>query len=419
MVADLKSRIEAANVEAVRRLNQAQPVLVDVAPAKEAIPGMGHRMILHSGPPISWERMCGAQQGSIIALCLFEGWAASVEQAASLLAAGGVTLEPNHHHDTVGPMAGTISPSLPVYIVENRAHGNRAFCRLLEREQQFGSYSPSALTTLRNWRDVCGPSLSRGLRATGGIDLKELLTTALQMGDELHNRPNAATSLFCTQMARRMPQAGVGTEETLMTLGYLSGNPVSALGLSMAACKSAADSLCGLEYSTVVRAMARNGTEFGIRVAGLGDQWFTAPAPEIDGLFLPGFSQADAGRDMGDSAITETCGLGGFVIAGAPGILSLVGGTPEQAMQWTRDMYTITAGKSSVFRLPSLRSEGSPLGIDIRKVVQSGLLPVIDTAIAHREPGHGIIGAGIVRPPLECFRQALAAFGASYAGRPA
>jgi hypothetical protein len=185
----------------------------------------------------------------------------------------------------------------------------------------------------------------------------------------------------------------------------------------MAAGKATADALRDLEYSTVVRAMARNGTDFGIKVAGLGNEWFIAPAPKIDGLYLPGFSEAQAGLDMGDSAITETVGWGGFVIAGAPGILSLVGGTPQQARQWTRDMGEITAGKSTVYRMPALGSEGSPTGIDIRKVVQTGIVPVIDTAIAHKEPDGGRIGAGIVRPPIECFKQALVAFGRKYSGR--
>jgi hypothetical protein len=417
MAEDLKSRIEAANAEAVKRLNEAQPVLVDVAPAREVIPGMGERMVLHSGPPVTWERMSGAQRGSVMGIVIFEGWAKTPEEARGILERGEVTLEPNHHHDAVGPMAGTISPSLPVYVVENRTHGNRAFCRLLESDQQFGNHGPQGLRTLEGWRDTWGPCTGRGLRATGGIDLKELIATALQMGDELHNRPNAASALFAVQMAQRMLRAGVSNDDTLSTLGYLGNNPFAALGLAMAACKATADSLRSLEFSTVVRAMARNGTEFGIRVAGLSDEWFTAPAPAIEGQFLPGYGPADAGRDMGDSAITETCGLGGFVIAGAPGILSLVGGTPEQAMQWTRDMGTITAGRSTMFRMPVLRSEGAPLGIDIRKVVQTGMLPVIDTAIAHREPGHSIIGAGIVRPPLDCFKQALSAFGRRYAGR--
>ncbi|MHB8574456.1 MAG: YlbE family protein [Dehalococcoidia bacterium] len=414
---DLKSRIEAANTEGLKRINEAQPVLVDVAPAREVIPGMGERMILHSGPPVGWQRMCGAQRGAVIGMVLFEGWAKSPDAAIRMLEAGEVALDANHEHQAVGPMAGTISPSLPVYVVENQAHGNRAFCRQVEARQQFGEYVPEALQLLYIWRDTWGPSIGRALRHGGGVNLKELFANALQMGDELHNRPNGASALFGLDIGRRMLRAGVSSDDAAATLDMFHYNPVSALGLAMAAGKATADALRGLECSTVVRAMARNGTDFGIKVAGLGDEWFTAPSPMIEGLYLPGFSEQDAGRDMGDSAIAETIGLGGFVIAGAPGILSLVGGTPQQARQWTRDMGEITVGKSSVYRMPALGSEGSPTGIDIRKVVQTGMTPVIDTAIAHKDPGGGRIGAGIVRPPIECFKQALLAFGKQYSSR--
>lgn len=413
-ISDLKTRIEAANAEAVKRLNEARPVLVDVLPAREVLPGLGERMITHSGPPVRWERMCGAQRGAVIGLVLFEGWAATPEEAAAMLERGEIALDANHEHGAVGPMAGTISPSLPVYVVENALHGTRACCRMVEDAQQFGRWDEAALASLRLFRDVQAPALSTALRHSGGIDLKELFARALQMGDELHNRPNAASALFGLEIGRRMLRAAVPSEQAAATLDLFAENEVSALALAMAGGKATADSLRGLEYSTVVRVMARNGTEFGIKVAGLGDTWFKAPAPRIEGLYMPGYGDEHAGLDMGDSAITETVGLGGFVLAGAPGILGLVGGTPAQAMQWTRDMASITAGKSSVYRMPALGAEGAPTGIDIRKVIQTGLTPVIDTAIAHREPGIGRIGAGIVRAPLDCFRQALLAFGGRY-----
>lgn len=417
MAEDLKSRIEAANAEALKRINEATPLLVDVAPAREVVPGLGERMVLHSGPPVGWQRMCGAQRGAVIGMVLFEGWAKSADEAVALIERGEVTLDANHEHDAVGPMAGTISPSLPVYVVENAAHGTRAFCRQVEPRQQFGEFVDEALQPLRDWRDTWAPALSTALRHGGGVDLKALFATAIQMGDELHNRPNAASALFGLDMGRRLLRAGVPAANAAATMDMFHYNPVAALGLAMAAGKATADALRGLEYSTVVRAMARNGTEFGVKVAGLGDEWFTAPSPRIDGVYLPGFSEQDAGLDMGDSAITETVGWGGFVIAGAPGILGLVGGTPQQAREWTHDMGEITAGRSTVYRMPALGQEGSPTGIDVRKVVQTGILPVIDTAIAHKDPGGGRIGAGIVRPPLDCFKQALLAFAKRYSNR--
>ncbi len=411
---DIKQKIEAANAEVVKRINEADPVLVDIAPAGEVIPGLNDRMILHSGPPVDWEKMCGAQRGAMIGVALFEGWAKSPEEAEKLLQSGAIKFEPNHHHQTVGPMAGTISVSMPVWVVENRAFGNRAFCRQVEGRQQFGEYSEGALEGLRLWRDVWAPSLRKGLQKREGLELKPLIAKALQMGDELHNRPVAASSLFANVMAVAMVEADVAKEPLLGTLKYITNHELLFLGLSMAAGKASADPAQGIEFGTVVVAMARNGSEFGIRVSGLGEDWFTAPSPRVNGLYLPGYSEKDAGCDMGDSAITETVGWGGFVLAGATGILALVGGTPEEAMKYSQDMRQITVSASPNYRMPVFGFQGTPVGIDIRKVVQTGITPIIDTAIAHKDPGYPIIGAGLVRAPLECFQKALKAFGQKY-----
>jgi hypothetical protein len=411
---DVKQRIAAANAEAVKRMNEAKPVLVDVVPAREVIPGMGERMVLHSGPPVGWQRMSGPQRGAVIGMVLFEGWAKSPEEALSMLEANEISLDANHEHQAVGPMAGTISPSMPVYVVEDQAHNTRAFCRIVEGVQQFGAYHSDALNILRRWRDVQAPALSKALRYSGGVDLTPLFIRALEMGDELHNRPNAATVLFGVEMGRRMLRAGVSPEAVAAVLELCYYNPYTALGLSMATGKAIMDSLRNLEYSSIVRVMARNGTEFGIKVAGLGDQWFVAPAPTIKGIYLPGFGEENACPDMGDSAIAETVGWGGAVIVGAPAILSLTGGTPADALQWTRAYAPITVGKSSVYRIPALGMEEASIGIDIRKVVQTGITPVLDSAVAHKEPGVGMIGTGIVYTPLECFQKALIAFEQQY-----
>jgi hypothetical protein len=411
---DIKKRIEAANEEVVNRLNAGDPVLVDIAPAGEVIPGFKDRMITHSGPPIDWPRMCGAQRGAMIGAIIFEGWAKNVEEASRLLEGGGVRFEPNHHHQAVGPMAGTISPSMPVWVVENKAFGNRSFCRQVEGRQQFGDYRESALQDLHRWKNVWAPSLRQGLRQTGGLPLKPIIAKALMMGDELHNRPVAASSLFANAMSSAMVEAGVAKESLVATLKYTANHELLFLGLAMACGKAIADPAAGIESSTVVVAMARNGTDFGIRVSGLGEDWFTAPSPRVKGLYFPGYKEEDAGFDMGDSAITETVGWGGFVLAGATGILSLVGGTPDEAMGYSREMREITAGTSANYRLPVFGFQGTALGIDIRRVVQTGITPLIDTAIAHKNPGYSIIGAGLVRAPLECFQKALVAFSRKY-----
>ena len=411
MTGNIVQAIEAANAEAMSRLVAGDPVLIDLAPAREVIPGLTDRKVLHAGPPVEWSRMSGAQRGAMIGAVLFEKWAQTPDEAEGMLERGEITLEPNHHHQAVGPMAGTITPSMWVFVVENRAFGNRAFCRQVEGRQQFGEFSEDALEALERWRDVWAPTLRAGIHQMGGLSLKPIIAQALQMGDELHNRPNAASSLFAAAMAAPMVQAGVSEEALVPTMYLLAGHPLFFLGLSMASAKAIVDPARGIEYSTVVTAMARNGTEFGIQVSGLGDEWFTAPAPVVEGLFLPGYRAEDAGRDIGDSAITETVGWGGFLLGGAPSILNLVGGTPEEALAFSREMRQITAGMSPDYRIPALGFEGTALAIDIRKVIRTNILPIIDTAIAHKDPGYPIIGAGMVRPPMECFEKALARFG--------
>ena len=409
---DIKQKIEKANEEAAHRLTIGEPVLVDIAPAREVIPGMQDKMITYSGPPIEWQRMCGAQQGAIIGMVIYEGWAKTPEEARKLLEKGAIRLEPNHHHQTVGPMAGTISPSAPVWVVENKAFGNRAFCRQVEGNQQFGDYSDQALQGLRMWRDVWAPTLRKALHTIGGLDLKPLITKGLQMGDELHNRHTATSSLFANAMAVAIAQTEFANKgEVIGTLKYITNHELIFLGLAMAAGKAIADPARDIEYCTVVTAMCRNGVEFGIRVSGLGDEWFTAPAPVVDGLYMPGYSANDAGLDMGDSAITETVGWGGFVLGGAPGILSLVGGTPEEALNYSREMKKITVATHPTYRMPALGFVGISIGIDIRLVVQTNIAPIIDTAIAHKDPGYPKIGAGLLRAPAECFKKALIAFG--------
>ena len=407
-------RIAAANATAVDRLLAAQPMLVDVQPARVAL-GLGDRHILHAGPPIAWHRMCGPVEGAIIGAVLFEGWATSPEEATALVESGGVELSPCHDQGAVGPMAGVISPTMPVVVVENVASKTRAHATLNEglgRVLRFGAYDESVLDRLRWFADVLGPALSSALKHGGPLDLRSLTGQALQMGDEGHNRNIAATSLF----TRAIAPALVRTADPAVAasvLDFLHGNDHFFLNLSMAACKSALDSAHGIDASTVVTAMARNGVDFGIRLSGTGGTWFTTPVGVPDGLYFPGYGPDDANPDLGDSAITETFGIGGFAMAAAPAIVRFVGGSPTDALEFTRLMGRITLARNPSYALPPLGFVGTPTGIDARRVVDSGIAPVINTGIAHRRAGVGQIGAGIARAPLACFSSAIAALGAT------
>ncbi|MBI4610152.1 MAG: DUF1116 domain-containing protein [Candidatus Rokubacteria bacterium] len=366
--------------------------------------------LLHAGPPIAWERMSGPLRGAVIGALLYEGFAGTPEEADRLAASGAVQFDPCHHRSAVGPMAGVVSASMPVFVVENVTHGNRAYATLNEglgKVLRFGAYATEVIERLRWIERALGPALSEAIRRGGSVDIQSLIGQALQMGDECHNRNRAASALLVKTLAPQLAALDLPAVERARILAFLGGNEHFFLNLGMAACKAALDAAHGIPGSTMVTAMARNGTDFGIRVSGLGDRWFTAPAETPVGLYFPGFGPDDANPDLGDSAITETAGLGAFAMAGAPAIVQFVGGTVADALRSTQLMYEITLGESETYRLPVLDFRGTPTGIDARLVMQTGILPQINTGIAHRRPGVGQIGAGLVRPPLACFEQAL------------
>lgn len=415
------SALARANETALARLVAAEPVLVDVRPAREVLPAMTGRTLLHAGPPIPWERMCGPMRGAVTGALRYERWAKSAEDAEALAGSGEIAYLPCHHAAAVGPMAGVVSPAMSVLVVENRANGNRAFATLNEglgRVLRYGANDASVIARLGWMDEVLGPALGAAVRRIeGGLDLRSLLAQALSMGDEGHNRNRAGTSLFFRAVARPLLGSGLPRARLGEVFDFIGGNDHFFLNLSMAACKAALDAAHGVPGSSLVTAMARNGVEVGIRVSGLADRWFTGPAAVPAGLFFPGYGPADANPDIGDSAITETAGLGGFAMAAAPAIVEFVGGRAEDAVRATLEMYEITLAEHPHYRIPALGFRGTPTGIDVRKVVETGVLPVVNTGIAHRTPGVGQIGAGIVRPPLACFADALRALAALAAAR--
>lgn len=408
--------IDEANQIAVKRLLDSQPVLVGIAPAADVIPGMQRNLILHAGPPITWERMAGPLRGAVIGGLLFEGLAKDEQRAVAIVERGEVQFAPCHHHQTVGPMAGVTTASMPVYIIENRAFGNRAFSNLNEgygKVLRYGAFGEDVLARLRWLRDVYAPTTGRALERSGGLDMKSLIAQQIQMGDEGHNRNKAGSALFARLLAPQLARTGARADDLAAVLTYLAENDLAVLNPVMASCKASSDAAHGVDRSTVVTCMARNGTDFGIRVSGLGESWFSAPAQVPVGLFFPGFTQEDANPDIGDSTITETAGIGAFAMAAAPAIVKFVGGTPALALESTMEMYEITVTENPAFGIPQLDFRGTPTGIDIRKVVKTGITPRVNTGIAHRKPGIGQVGAGLVRPPMACFEQALEAFAAT------
>jgi len=406
--------IEEANQTAFKRYLEAQPVLRGVgSSALETLPGMQAHMLLHAGPPVEWEDMCGPMRGAVIGAAIYEGWADDVDAAIELAASGEIQFDPCHHHQAVGPMAGVVSPSMPVWIVENTAHGNYSYSTLNEglgKVLRFGAFSEGVIEHLRWMQNILAAAMQAAFDQLKAVELKPIMAQALHMGDEIHNRNVAATSLLFKRIAPALLLSTVATSDAAKVLEFIAGNDHFFLNISMAACKAMLDAAHGVEMSTMVTAMARNGTDFGLRVSGTPDMWFTAPAPIIpDALYFSGYTHEDAAPDIGDSAITETAGIGGFAMATAPAIAQFVGGTPQDALAYTQEMSHITLGRNNGFTLPALEFNGTPAGIDVRKVVDANIQPLINTGIAHKEPGVGQIGAGITRAPMACFEQAVLA----------
>lgn len=409
----MEDLITTANRKALEIIQNGQPTLIGLSTAAEAIPGMHKHLILHAGPPIKWSRMSGPLRGAVIGGLIYEGLASTPEEAMELASSGKIEFDPCHHHDAVGPMAGVVTASMPVWVVENLAYGNKAYCTINEglgKVLRMGAFSEEVIVRLRWIEKTMYPILKEAMQIHGPLDLRNLIAQALQMGDECHNRNKATTSLFIREMMTSIMKTSATQEDKLALLDFLNSNDHTALNLSMPACKAILEPVGQVKHSTIVYTMARNGTEFGIRVAALGKKWFTAPAAIIDGLYFPGFTMKDANPDIGDSCITETAGIGGFAMATAPAIVQFVGGTPADAVNYTTTMYEITTEEHQVYKMPAMNFRGTATGIDIRKVIETQILPVINTGIAHKDPGVGQVGAGVVRPPMACFEQALESY---------
>jgi hypothetical protein len=421
LVADraTRERVAAANAETMARMFRARPVWVDVRRAGDVIPDLPPRTLLHSGPAIPYERMCGPHRRAAAWVATFEGWAADPRSAAAALADGSIRLEPATAHSAACPMAGVLSPSMAVHVVTDQATGITAYSPINEGRERTtwnGNPDPSALARLAWFRDELAGTLSAALRRADGIDLVGIFSQSLQMGDELHARVPATTALLLRALAGPMLEADVPGAAAARAFRFLEENSLFGLTVVMAACKVTADAGHGVPWSSVVTGMSRNGLEFGLRVGGLGERWLTAPSPPMDeAIYRTGYRVADAAGDIGDSSILETVGLGGMAIAAAPTVAAFVGGDVQGEIGITEAMREIVVASHPTFTLPSLDFAGTPAGIDVCRVVETGIVPFIDTGVVHElDPDAGQIGAGIARAPIDVFRAALVALGESW-----
>ena len=407
--------IDKANSEVIDKMKSSQPFLVDVVPAKSVIEILNDRVLLHAGPPIQYKNMTGPMQGSCIGAVLFEGWAEDEKNARELLEIGGVKFSPCHHVNAVGPMGGITSGNMPVLVVKNKLDGSIGYCIMNEgigKVLRFGAFSEEVLNRLRWMRDCLGPVLSRALKGKeDGLNLNVLIAKAITMGDEFHQRNIAATLNFLKEITLLIVELDIDEKEKRSVLKFLVDTDQFFLNIMMAAAKSIVDCARKVTRGTVVTTMARNGRDFGIRISGMGDEWFTAPVNTPNGLYFTGYSESDANPDIGDSAITETVGVGAMAMVAAPGVTRFIGaGGFHDALKISNEMDKICISNNSNWSIPTWDFKGTCLGIDARKVVATGITPLINTGIAHKKEGVGQIGAGTVRAPLACFEKAIIAY---------
>ena len=407
--------IDQANRSVIARVVASQPVIKDVVPARSVIRELNDgKVILHAGPPIRFENMPDPVQGSCVGAVLFEGWAGTEEEARKLLASGEVTFIPCHHVKAVGPMGGITSANMPVFVVENQTHGNEAYCTMNEgigKVLRFGAYSKEVVDRLLWMRDVLGPTLGKAIRSMGGLNVNPLVAKAIAMGDEFHQRNIAASLAFLKEVSPVITRMDMDEKDRYDVIKFLADTDQFFLNIMMATGKAVMDAARQITDGTIVTAMCRNGVEFGIRISGMGDEWFTAPVNTPQGLYFTGYDGEDACPDMGDSAITETFGVGGMAMIAAPAVTRFVGaGGYEDALRTSTEMTEITIDRNPNFIIPNWNFQGTCLGIDARLVVEKGITPVINTGIAHKVAGYGQIGAGTVHPPVACFEKAVAAY---------
>lgn len=412
MQTPFENKIEEANQRAAQAMINAQPIWVDVRPAFEVIPGMTQDLVLHSGPPVTWDWMLDGQKGAIIGALLFEGLASSEEDAEHKLARGEIHLGSAHDHQATGPGSGAISAHMPVFVVRDASSGREAYCTIAELNLVFGRYDQQAVEGIRYLRDELGPILQTVVRQLGGVEIKPLVKKALLMGDETHDRSEAATNVLALHLAPALVRSGLEPERVARTFEYMQTTELFFFTfLNMAACKVITQAAEGIEGSSVVTVLAGNGTDYGIKVAGLGNRWFTGPAPVITGgTFFEGFTQQDAAPEQGDSIVIETAGLGGFSLAASPAHARAAGATLQDAVRYTQEMWQITVTRNAEFEIPYLDFAGAPTGVDVLKVVRTGIPPIHAAGIGHKKRGQGFIGLGMGYAPMEPFQKVAEEF---------
>ncbi|MEA3117741.1 MAG: hypothetical protein QOI13_1011 [Paraburkholderia sp.] len=390
-----------ANRLAVERIAATEPVLTGCERASVAL-GLADGELGHAGPPFaSAAEIPAPVLNALTGAVLHERWAGNREAARAMIMRGEIRLRANHDLGTVSPMTGVVRPRQTVMRIENRAGSGVAHATLAEagrRVLRFGFYDEAVAAGLDHLDQVVGPALARALPA-GGLPLLPLIAEGVALGDDVHQRNIGGMYAFVRQLS--------DLETSLRA--WLLGNPQHFLNYAMAGAKLALDRAHDIPDSSIVTAISRNGVSCGVRIAGCGERWFTAPASFPDGGFFAPHTPLDAQGDLGDSAIMEAYGLGGTIAHCSPELARLMQQDWQAASAVGHRMRSLFDSAHPTIA-PALAGEaGAGLGLDAQRVVDAGEPIRIHTGIAHRDGVTGWIGIGVATASVACFDAALRA----------
>jgi hypothetical protein len=391
------------NALALDRIIRTEPVLTGLARASDALKLTQHELG-HAGPPFeSTAAIPRMMLNALAGAAVHERWAGDIAQARTMIFEGSIRLRANHDLGTVSPMAGIVRPNQMLLRVENRAGSGITYATLAESGRQalrFGVYDEAVAAGLRWLDDTLAPALARAL-PKAGLPVLPLVADGVALGDDVHQRNIGGMMAFI----RAMPELDAACR------AWLFANPQHFLNYAMASAKLALDQADGVVGSSIVTAIARNGVDCGIRVAGAGKQWFTAPAVIPVGGFFPPFTWRDAQADLGDSSIVEAYGLGGAIAHASPEIARTMGRDWDEAIEAGRAARKFFIGRHPLIAPALCGNEGAGLGLDAARVVRAQRPLRIHTGIGHSDGQTGWVGVGVAEAPVACFAAAIAALG--------
>ena len=409
---NIRTQIDEANEVVMNILLNGQPTWVDVRPALEVIPEFKKNLLLHAGPPIQPQDIVLALRNTLCGAALHEGLAKTFDEAWKMIEKGEILIDSAQDYSCSCGAAMVTSASTPVLVGKDTVFGGEGFSAIhpgsTPRCLRWGYYDDDIEKNLSWFCDIYGPALGEAVRNTGGINMRAIMSRTAGMGDENHVRQTASSFALVLNLIPEVLKLDIPQRDDVIR-ALVDCSEKFYLHVLMAGIMGVLKSAKNIPMSTIMIAMGGNGTEFGLQFCGTGNQWFTVKAPKILGQFLnPTWTEEEMCGYLGDSCVTEIYGLGGLSAISGPAFVRLTGGSFADAKKRTEDARAICLGEHKFAPVPWDDYRGFPVGVDMRKVVATTILPTSHGGSTRLVGGQG--GAGSILIPSECFKQGLRAF---------